>query len=58
MPDGWEMRALFNRLIKEGYTDYEGLKRGTIRDVYNMLLMLEWNDHATAHAEIAAKARQ
>ena len=58
VPDGWEMKALFNRLIREGYADYNALKSCSMRDIYNMLHMLEWNDHAQAYAAVLAKANK
>lgn len=58
MPAGWEMKALINRLIREGYADYFALKTSSIRDIFNMLLLLEWNDHAQAYAIALEKARK
>ena len=50
------MKALFNRLIKDGYATYFELQRCTMRDVFNMMHLLEWNDHALAYADVLRKA--
>ena len=58
VPEGWEVRSLAARLVKEGYTSYFELKQGSIKDVFEMLLLLEWNDYAQAYAEQLAKANR
>ena len=55
IPKGWEVRAIVSRLIREGYTDFYSLQRGTIKDIFDMMLLLEWNNYAQAYAENTAK---
>jgi len=45
-------------LVREGYCSYYELKKGTYKDIYNMLLMLEWSDYVQEKIDEMAKNRE
>ena len=50
VPDGWRARACAGRLIGAGACTYAELINGSLNlhDVFEMLCVLDWNNHATA----------
>ena len=49
---------MFNRILSSRMCSYRELKQCSMRDVYNMLLILDWNDYAQAYAESIQEANK
>lgn len=55
IPEGWEVRAVVNRLVKEQYCTYAELKQMSMKDMFDMMLLLDWQDYVTAYGETLRK---
>lgn len=48
---------MFNRILDSNMCDYFALQKCSLRDVFDMLLILDWRDYAQGYAEIVKKAK-
>lgn len=47
---------MLNRIVKEQYCSYAELKQMTMKDLFDIMLLMDWNDYATAYGEALRRA--
>jgi len=58
IPDGFDGVAFAARLCASGMTTYIELRTMSIRQVYEVALLVDWQDMTTTKANLIARRRQ